>query len=68
MYQHLAQDRQLANQLTLLELPNLLALLDWLPENAAPQRVVAVAGRIEQLLAELGRPGALARGRRPRWG
>ncbi len=59
--QQLFQDAQMARQLTLLELPNLLALLEWLPDRAAPEDVVAVAGRIEQLLAELGRPAALAR-------
>ena len=61
LYQQSFQDTQMARQLTLLELPNLLALLEWLPGHAAPEAVVGVAGSIEQLLAELGRPGALAR-------
>jgi tetratricopeptide (TPR) repeat protein len=43
----------------LLELPNLLALLDWLPGRASPEQIVATAGSIEQLLANLGRPAAV---------
>ncbi|MBP7963806.1 MAG: tetratricopeptide repeat protein [Caldilineaceae bacterium] len=59
-------DAKLAAQLTLLELPNLLALLDHLGTELAtgettPDQIVAVAGGIEQLLADLGRPTALAR-------
>ena len=66
LYQQKFQDAQLAAQLTLLELPNLLALLGWLGgelERAQiePEQVVAVAGSIEQLLANLSRPVALAR-------
>jgi len=44
----------------LLELPNLLALLDWLPADREPADVSQWAGHIEQLLARLGRPAALA--------
>src|SRR5262249_156497 len=49
-----------AAQLTLLELPNVLAVLAWLQETALPEKVVEVATRVEALLARLGRPQALA--------
>jgi len=61
LYGQKFKDAQLAAQLTLLDLPNLRALLTWLPTHAPPEQVVAVAGRIEQLLANLGQPTALAR-------
>ena len=66
LYQQSFQDAQLAAPLTLLELPNLLALLGWLAgalarEEIGAEQVVDVAGSIEQLLANLGRPAALAR-------
>jgi tetratricopeptide (TPR) repeat protein len=60
LYQQRFQDTELAAQLTLLELPNLLALLAWLPQHETPEQVLDVAGRIEQLFANLGRPAALA--------
>jgi len=61
LYQQGFKDAQMAAQLTLLELPNLLVLLDWLPGRAGPEQIVGTAGRIEQLLANLGRPAALGR-------
>ncbi len=61
LYQQLSKDAHLAARLTLLELPNLMALLDWLPLHRDPAAVSQWAGRIEQLLANLGRPAALAR-------
>jgi len=66
LYQQQFQDAQTAAQLTLLELPNLLALLGWLgaqlaAEEIDAERVVDIAGSIEQLLEYLGRPAALAR-------
>ena len=54
------QDPTLATQLTLLELPNILAVLAWFQETALPEKAVAVATRVEALLAPLGRPHALA--------
>src|SRR5262245_44414487 len=54
------QDSILAAQLTLLELPNMLAALAWLQETALPEKVVEVAGCVEALLAHLGRPHALS--------
>jgi tetratricopeptide (TPR) repeat protein len=62
----LVKDSKLAARLTLLELPNLLALLDRLAQQvaadpASAEVVVDKAGSIEALLARLGRPQALAR-------
>jgi AAA ATPase domain len=54
------QDAALAAQLTMLELPNMLAVLAWLQETALPEKVVAVAAPVEALLAHMGRPHALA--------
>ncbi len=60
LYQQRSQDAQLAAQLTLLELPNLLALLDWAVDRLSPEQMVGLAAHVEQLLANLGRPQALA--------
>lgn len=61
LYQERAKDALLAAQLTLLELPNLLAMLDWLQARWPPERMVGLASRVEGLVANLGRPQALAR-------
>ncbi len=66
LYKQMFKDSTMALQLTLLELPNLLALLDRLGQRVAADRSAAeavsdTAGSIEQLLARLGRPQALAR-------
>ncbi|MBE9113978.1 tetratricopeptide repeat protein, partial [Nodosilinea sp. LEGE 07298] len=60
------QDSTMAFRLTLLELPNLMALLNHLGQRLATDRDLAeqvadTAGSIEQLLANLNRPQALAR-------
>ena len=60
------KDSTMALAADLLELPNLMALLDWLGErlradSAMAEQVADTAGSIEQLLAQLGRPQALAR-------
>ncbi|HEX3551724.1 MAG TPA: CHAT domain-containing protein [Thermoanaerobaculia bacterium] len=60
------KNARLARQLTLLELPNLLAMLDWLQARWPPEEVVDLAGRVEGLVANLGRPQALARATRVR--
>jgi tetratricopeptide (TPR) repeat protein len=62
------QDARLAAQLTLLELPNLLALLAWAEVALAPEEVVDLASRVEALLARLGRPQALAQATKVREG
>ncbi|HUT14562.1 MAG TPA: TIR domain-containing protein, partial [Thermoguttaceae bacterium] len=61
LYEQIFKDAKLAFQLTLLELPNLLALLDALAEKAAAEELVHVADSVETLVAPLGRPRALAR-------
>jgi tetratricopeptide (TPR) repeat protein len=66
LYREQFKDSKLAARLTLLELPNLLALLDRLAQQvaadpASAEVVVDKAGSIEALLADLGRPQALAR-------
>ncbi|NMF83850.1 tetratricopeptide repeat protein, partial [Nodosilinea sp. P-1105] len=66
LYGQMFQDNRLARGLMLLELPNLMALLDWLGQRLAAnsdmaEQVVATAGKIEQLLTPLNRPQALAR-------
>jgi tetratricopeptide (TPR) repeat protein len=66
LYEQRSQDARLSARLTLLELPNLTALLDWLAAHLhagalTPERVANVAGSIEQLLEFLGQPAALAR-------
>ncbi|MEA2604902.1 MAG: hypothetical protein QOF89_5894 [Acidobacteriota bacterium] len=66
LYQEQSKDTRLAAQLTLLELPNLLAMLDWLQAHWPPERVVDLADSVEQLVAELGHPQALARATRVR--
>src|SRR5262249_11670822 len=58
LYRQRFQDATLAAQLTLLELPNILAVLAWLQETALPEKVVEVATSVEALLAPLGRPHA----------
>lgn len=66
LYQQRSKDFKIARWLTLLELPNLMALLDWLGQRLdidsdQAERVANTAGSIEQLLAPLNRPQALAR-------
>ena len=66
LYQQQFKDSKLAYRLTLLELPNLMALLAVLDRRVAAdptaaERVADTAGKIEQLLANLNRPQALAR-------
>jgi tetratricopeptide (TPR) repeat protein len=60
LYQQRSQDAGLAARLTLLELPNLLAMLRWAEENAAPEEAVGLADSVERLLSGLGRPQAMA--------
>jgi tetratricopeptide (TPR) repeat protein len=60
LYQQSSQDAQLAAQLTLLELPNLLALLNHAADTLPPEEVVDLAYRVEALFARLSRPQALA--------
>ncbi len=59
LYQHQFKDANLALNLARLELPNLVAAVAWLGEQAEPERVVDLAARLEALIADLGRPTAL---------
>lgn len=61
LYQQQFKDPQLAATLTLLDLPNLLAALEHLQGEASAEQVVDLATDLESLLANLGRPKALAR-------
>jgi len=66
LYKQVVKDTTMAFGLTLLELPNLLALLDRLAQgveadSASAETVSVTANYIEQLLAFLNRPQALAR-------
>jgi tetratricopeptide (TPR) repeat protein len=66
LYEQVFRDAQLAFTLTLLELPNLLAMLAWAREALPAERVVELAGLVETLLAQVGQPRALARATRVR--
>jgi tetratricopeptide (TPR) repeat protein len=55
---------ELSSRLTLLELPNLLAMLKWVEQRNAPERVVELANKVIFLLSLLGLPQALAEARR----
>jgi tetratricopeptide (TPR) repeat protein len=61
LYNQLFQDIQLAFTLTRLELPNLLHLLEYLVGQADPATTLAVANKVEQLLARLDHPRLLKR-------
>lgn len=60
LYEQQFQDAQLSSQLTQLELPNLLALLDWVQKNLTPKQVINLASSLEQLLTPINQPQALA--------
>ena len=64
--QQQGQDAQLAAELMLLELPNLLAWLRWMGERETPERVIGLADSVERLFSVLGRPQALAEATRIR--
>ncbi|MCI5136072.1 MAG: tetratricopeptide repeat protein, partial [Candidatus Electrothrix sp. AW2] len=66
LYGQLAKDTQMAATLTLLELPNLMALLDWQEQQLATdpakaEEISDLAGSVEALLEFLNRPQALQR-------
>ena len=60
LYEQQFKDAELAARLTLLELPNLMAMLVWMHDKATPEQVVDLAEGVESLLSKLGRPQALA--------
>jgi len=61
LYNQQFQDAKLSATLTRLELPNLLHLLETLADQADPETTLAVATRVEQLLAPLDHPRLLKR-------
>ena len=60
------KDTELSARLTLLELPNLMAMLQWSQDRKTPEEVVDLADSVETLLSRLGRPQALAQATRVR--
>jgi tetratricopeptide (TPR) repeat protein len=61
MYNELFEDTQLARRLTLLELPNLLQMLNWLQVRWPPEEIVSLAESVESLVRGLGRRQDLGR-------
>jgi len=55
---------EISSRLTLLELPNLLAMLKWVEQRNAPEHVIELANKVVFLLSLLGLPQALAEARR----
>jgi tetratricopeptide (TPR) repeat protein len=66
LYQQRWKDAGVAAQLTLLELPNLIAMLLWIQDEAMPEEIARLADFVETLLSHLGRPKALAQATRVR--
>lgn len=60
------KDAELAAQLTLLELPNIMAMLAWAQDKVTAEKAGVFAGGVEKLLTHLGRPQALAEATRVR--
>lgn len=60
LYQQYFKDKARTNRLLRLELPNLLASLRDRQQHSGPEKSAHLAGRLEQLLANLGAPAALA--------
>ena len=60
LYRQWFKDVELSSRLTLLELPNLLSLLSWAQDKAAPEAVVDLAQSCETLFSFLGLRQALA--------
>ncbi len=50
---------QAASTLTILELPNLMAMLEYMDERYDPEQVASFATRVEQLIANLHKPNAM---------
>ena len=54
LYEQSFENAQLSAELTLLELPNLMALLDYTRQKGEAEEIVDIAGRIENLLQSFG--------------
>ena len=61
LYEQQFEDAQLSATLTSLELPNLVHLLQRVQAGGDPEQTAALATRLEQLIAPLGRPHLLKR-------
>jgi tetratricopeptide (TPR) repeat protein len=60
LHYHLTKNAQLALDLTILELPNLVRLLEYVRMQNKPEETVEIATNIEQLISYLGRPNLLS--------
>ncbi|MEK7833634.1 MAG: CHAT domain-containing protein, partial [Acidobacteriota bacterium] len=60
LYEHIGQEMQVAANLIAMDLPNFLAMLSWAEQYESAERVISLAAQMEPLLANLGRPRALA--------
>lgn len=60
LYGQQFEDAEVASLLTELELPNLLAMLEWGEGHEGHEEVANLASMVEQLVSTLGRPRALA--------
>lgn len=61
LYKELFKDARMALNLTLMELPNLMVLLDLARAQGDAESTVSLASNLEQLIARLGKPHLLAR-------
>ncbi len=61
LHEELFQHAELSAQLTRLELPNIIAFIEWLPLLAAPEMTIVFTTMVESLLANKGLPLALAK-------
>lgn len=59
LYSQRLKDARIAAHLTILELANLLALLEYIKDRYSPENVVDTASRIERLIADLHKPKAM---------
>lgn len=66
LYKQRFKDAELSARLTILELPNLIAMLMWIQDKATPERVVDLANSVEALLSKSGRSQAVAQATRSR--
>jgi tetratricopeptide (TPR) repeat protein len=60
LYDQRFKDTQLAATLTIMELPNMVRLLEYVQAQDKPEETVRLATRLEQLISHLGRPHLLA--------
>jgi tetratricopeptide (TPR) repeat protein len=66
LYEQHFENIELAAQMTLLELPNLMAALLWLQDMVTPEEIAVLASQMETPLSSLDRPQALAQAARVR--